>query len=174
MRPRERVGCGLLLAVILLCIAGAVLPGYFQSQRAVRRVMAISDLKLLTLAAQLYALDSDGRMPEGRNWCDLLRTQLGTNSTDPLTREGLDKLFARSGCGFAINRECAGQPLDSLPEDAVVFLPVNARGTNLVADLNDPDALWWDGRSEMRLVRLGGGERWIRRQAPADQAAPSE
>lgn len=169
MIRRPHIGCGCLAVLLLLMLSG-VISDYFDVRRVQRRVTAVQDLKLLTICAQVYAVQSMDRMPEARNWCDLLTTPVGTNSEPPLTWERLDKMFARSRCGFAINREWAGQPLDSLPEDAVVFLPVNARGTNLVANPGDLEALWWDGRNEMPLVTLNAGERAIRRPSAGNDA----
>ncbi len=137
---------------LLLVLSAPILIGVAHERAGLRRSQTLNDLRLLTLAAQIYAGDSGGILPDSNRWCDQLVLVLGTNKEPSLYPYELDRYLSRKQQGYAINSLTAGRNIDALESNAVLFLPVRQKGRNLSVALQDADALAWDARGMLEVV----------------------
>ena len=123
------------VVVVLLAVfqavrqtAETVRPVYERSMSSADKARCLSNLKNITLAAQMWASDHGGRLPNAATWADDFKSYL-PDRPDVLKCAG-DQSGAR--CSYAMNAALSGKVLEDIanPESVVLFYETAHPGSN--------------------------------------------
>ena len=107
--------CG---CVILLTIIWLSMPRLNGPHEQPLNVICKNRMKMLGLALQMYANDSDGNYPTATKWCDLIKPYLGTDAEKLLHCPRVKD----ANCTYAINLRLLIQFYYSKPKAAGTYL----------------------------------------------------
>ena len=120
-------GCMLLFALFVIpFMAGVTLPAFAKARERAQTINCVNNVKQLSLAVRMYAVDHGDAFPYATNWCDVIQYNVGSPKVfqcpaDPGLR-----------CAFAYNRNLAGMKDNEINPQAVMFFESNA-GWNAAA-----------------------------------------
>ncbi|HUU93662.1 MAG TPA: DUF4190 domain-containing protein [Phycisphaerae bacterium] len=147
-------------------MAAIIAPAFMSARGMAQSAMSMNNLKQLSMAAQVYAVERDGALPSPDRWPQELEQFYGSDQVlkNPANPD--------AGRGYAMNAALGGMRLDSIPEAArtVLFFecapgappsggpgllptpPRHSRGHNIafcdghveVVSPDDLDRLIWD------------------------------
>ena len=101
-------GLFLLALPFIALIAAIAVPAFVTARGKAQATMSMSNLKQLSMAAQVYAVERDGALPPPTGWPQELRKFYGSDQVlkDPACRDG--------GRAYAMNAALRGMRLDSI------------------------------------------------------------
>ncbi len=125
-------GVMLLLIPVFAIVAAITLPALAQAKGKAQSIMAMNNVKQLSLAMHLYADDNRGQLPAPERWCDALQPYLGGNSTAVFQNPAiaLDAPQGRTS-GFGFNARIAGTNLDKIDPGTVIIFELQSPGWNI-------------------------------------------
>jgi len=114
---------GFMLLFALFAIpfmAGMTLPAFAKAKERAQMINCVNNVKQLSLAVRMYAVDNGNTFPYATNWCDVIQKNVGSPKAfqcpaDPGLR-----------CAFAYNRKLAGMMDGEINPQAVMFFESNA------------------------------------------------
>jgi prepilin-type processing-associated H-X9-DG protein len=108
-------------------LAQVLAPAIEQARERARQVECASNLRQVALAAHLYANDHEGRLPAADNWVEALQPYFQN-------RDILRFLRCPDAPGqpvaYALNSRAAGQRIEDLPTDMVLFFETSKNEPN--------------------------------------------
>jgi prepilin-type processing-associated H-X9-DG protein len=128
-RSQGRVGgrgiaiAGLCVSAFMLLtaipmVAGLTLPALAKAKARAQNINCVNNLRQLALAARMYANDSKDRFPEATNWCDAIKSYVGSQRVYhcPADRNTL--------CGYGYNAALSGQLESEIHPTTVLFFEI--------------------------------------------------
>lgn len=108
----------LLLVPIVATLAGLMLPALAKAKERAQTINCLSNVKQLGAAARTYATGSGGRLPQGTNWCDVLRPHVGAQKVFHCPSE--KSLL----CGYGFNAALSGLSVNDVDPATVMFFEI--------------------------------------------------
>jgi hypothetical protein len=93
-------------AVFLLMLpifAAVFLPALAQAKQKAQVISCLNNVKQLSLALHMYATENKGQYPSATNWCDALRSYVGSTNVFHCPKD-----FSGGRCSYAFNVQVAG------------------------------------------------------------------
>lgn len=111
---------GFMLLFSIPFLIGLTLPALAKAKQRAQTINCVSHVKQLALAVHIYATDNENRFPPADSWCDVIRSETGTDQvfqcpSDPSLR-----------CAFAYNRRLDGLSEDEINPQTVLFFESDA------------------------------------------------
>jgi hypothetical protein len=108
----------MMLVVGLPMLAGLTLPALAKAKNRTETFKCLSNVKELNAAALRYAEANAGRLPQGTNWCDVLRPHVRVQSVFYCPRQKSQL------CGYGFNAALSGRALNEVNPATVMFFEI--------------------------------------------------
>jgi hypothetical protein len=105
-----------IFVILIPFFAALMLPALAAAKQKAQAVNCVNNEKQLALALRIYAGDHDGQFPAATNWCDAIRTDVGSE-------KAFKCLAAKSAsrCDYAFNARLGGLNETNIAPDTVMI-----------------------------------------------------
>ncbi len=105
--------------LMLPLFAAMLLPALAKAKEKAQAINCVNNVKQLSLAVRLYAMDSNDKFPSATNWCDLILTNVGSATVF------VCPLGSNPRCGYAYNSKLDGLKDGEINPQTVLFFESN-------------------------------------------------
>jgi prepilin-type processing-associated H-X9-DG protein len=97
-----------------------LLPALAQAKQRAQTIKCVSNVKELSIAMRICAMDNKNHYPAATNWCDTLRSHAGMTNVFHCPAD-----FSGGRCSYAFNAQLAGAEVDKASPGAVMIFEAN-------------------------------------------------
>jgi type II secretory pathway pseudopilin PulG len=100
--------------------AALLLPALAQAKQKAQAINCVNNVKQLSVAMRIYAGDNQNHYPAATNWCDAIRSDVGTTKTFQCPAD-----FSGGRCSYAFNARLSGAEDGKADPSTVMIFEAN-------------------------------------------------